>query len=395
MKKDNLVVLTNNNEVFLYNKVFGQSMKISTEVYNIIKDAETIEDVEKIAKEYSNDKDYFDSLIKILKETKMLENYEDDRIKKITFALTNLCNLSCTHCCYSAGLIKEGMENKANLDVLKKIVEVNPMELSLTGGEPMSVSNFMDIVEFLNINYTGILTLATNATLITEENVKMLCDSFCQFDISLDGIDEESTDKIRGKGSYKTVIEKVKLLRKSTDKDIVLSMAIDNETKENETKFNDLCNELGVKPMIRTMNMTGRAKNNHIDSDEIVQFMKGSTANIVGCYDCLGGVKEIFVDPCGDVYPCSNFHEDKFKIGNILEDGWTNKLGWNKAECWFKEFGEYIPDTREECSDCEVRTFCWSCPSLAKSFLESHKINSFKEICGKKKQEIMEAIWNG
>ena len=86
-----------------------------------------------------------------------LYNNEDDRIKKITFALTNLCNLSCTHCCYSAGLLKEGMENKANLEVLRKIVEVNPLELSLTGGEPMSVSNFMDIVEFLNKNYTGIL----------------------------------------------------------------------------------------------------------------------------------------------------------------------------------------------------------------------------------------------
>lgn len=394
MKSDRLIILENGNKVFIYNKVFSNSIRITKEVYDIIKDAETTEDIMEASKEYIEDQDFFNVLIEKFRGLHILEGCYNKKVDRVNFAVTEYCNLHCTHCCYSAERLEKGINNKTNLEVLRKIISYNPSEISLTGGEPLSVENLDEMLNIIEDEYKGIVTLSTNATLINEGNVQRLCKMFSKFDISLDGINEETTDKIRGKGSFSKVINAIKLLRRTTDKTIVVSMAVDNETRKFSKEFEDLCSLLKVEPMIRTMNLQGRAKENHIDSDDIVQFMKGSSANIVGCYDCRGGVNEISVNSLGDVYPCINFKEDRFKIGNILEEGFERNLGWDYENSWFKEFSSYIPDTRKECNDCEIKTFCWSCPSLAKAFMEKNNVTNFTTICKEKKKGILEAIWN-
>lgn len=391
----NIVVIRNNDKVALYNRETSKIIRIAADVYEIIKDAKNTKDILQIAKEYSDDdREYFNTLANEMESGLYFKEFEQNRgLTKITFAITDNCNLFCSHCCYSAKYNKTN-DIRGNINVLRKIIEINPKMITLTGGEPMLVNNFNQVLDILERDYAGIVTLATNATMINKNNVRRLCDIFEQFDISLDGYDEESTDKIRGKGSFKQVINSVKILKNVTDKRIVLSMAVDNTTYQNEEKFKALCRELDVEPMIRIMNMIGRAKKNHSDSNMVCDFMDGDINNISCVYDCKGGVDELFIDDKGDIYPCSNFHERRFLIGNILKDDWQEKLSWNKNYKWFENFSEYIPDTRCECSECDIKTFCWNCPALAKSFIDNYDIKKLSSICKQKYDGIKEALWN-
>jgi radical SAM protein with 4Fe4S-binding SPASM domain len=280
------------------------------------------------------------------------------------------------------------------MDIIERIVELRPMGVSITGGEPLLVRNLREVLEYLFEHFSNGIGLATNATLINEENVVWLCELVSSFDISIDGINSATCDAIRGAGTFDKVISAIKLIKKHTNKEIILSMVTDNETDKNSDAFIAMCKELDVTPRIRTMNLVGRAKDNHIDSDEIVEFMRASTANLVASYDCPGGTKELFVNSKGDVYPCPLFAENEYKVGTIFDRDLTEKLTWNKQLDWFKAFSEYIPDTRTECETCEVRSFCWNCPALAKSYMENNEIAALRSICADKQRALHEVLWN-
>ena len=85
--------------------------------------------------------------------------------------------------------------------------------VALTGGEPLLADNFWYIVEKLfesNIH----VEVATNGTLLDEEKVEKLVEfNILNYQISLEGITEESNDFIRGKGSFDKIIKAIQLLK--------------------------------------------------------------------------------------------------------------------------------------------------------------------------------------
>lgn len=338
---NNLYILHNEEmkKTLIFNKQYANSITVSREIYELIKDVETPEELRNLAKEFADDdRKYLEKLADVFVENHYFERFNNYRIQKIDFAVTNYCNLACTHCCFSAKAMQKNLAETVDMNIVRKIAQLNPLQVSITGGEPLIVSNILEVVEYLKTNIDGALTIATNATQINEDNVEALC--------------------------------------------------------KNIDDFLKLCVKLEVEPMVRALNMVGRAKEKHTEtSDEMTKFMSGGAANIVGCYDCPGGVYELFVDCLGDLYPCGLFKEDKYKIGNIFDDDFREKMKWDKSLSWFEAYSEYIPNMREECKDCEVNIFCWSCPSLAKSYMEYNEIKNFKPLCDRKREEIMEAIW--
>lgn len=394
---NNLYILHNEElkKTLIFNKQYANSITVSREIYELIKDVETPEELRNLAKEFvDDDRKYLENLADVFVENHYFERFDNYRIQKIDFAVTNYCNLACTHCCFSAKAMQKNLAETVDMNIVRKIAQLNPLQVSITGGEPLIVSNILEVVEYLKTNIDGALTIATNATQINEDNVEALCKNIDVFDISLDGIDSETTDKIRGKGVFDKVMTAIELLKSNGAKKITLSMVFDDETSKNIDDFLKLCEKLEVEPMVRALNMVGRAKEKHTEtSDEMTKFMSGGAANIVGCYDCPGGVYELFVDCLGDLYPCGLFKEDKYKISNIFDDDFREKMKWDKSLSWFEAYSEYIPNMREECKDCEVNIFCWSCPSLAKSYMEYNEIKNFKPLCDRKREEIMEAIW--
>ena len=256
----------------------------------------------------------------------------------------------------------------------------------------MTVSNFDEVIDRIKKSGIKTRTLQTNGTLINECNVKKLTDTFDAFDISLDGSTPEETEKIRGKCGYEKVIKAIDLLKKNGIKKISVSCAMNLNEVEKRERFEQLCKDMSVTPIIRQMTSSGRAKANDFNTrDRSVDFF-GDTG---GEYcNCPAGRTEMTVNCKGEVFPCPNFVQEPFVMGNIFDDDILEKLGWDKKHDWYKCFSEYVSIAREECMNCEVNMFCWHCPFQIKNYMELNNIKSLKAICERKKKAVYRRIWN-
>ena len=131
-------------------------------------------------------------------------------MSRIVIELTNRCNLSCRHC-FSG---RHGGRDDLPMDLLRKILAEARHhgfnELSFTGGEPTIHPCFQEVLELtcragyrfgFNTNgrtftriYPSLLPLREQLNIIT---------------FSLDGASEESHDRLRGKGSFRQVMQAV------------------------------------------------------------------------------------------------------------------------------------------------------------------------------------------
>lgn len=119
---------------------------------------------------------------------------------QVVWNFTYLCNLRCKHCYEDAGVrLPELTTDQARkaLDVLSRIAGVGLPSLSLSGGEPLMRKDFFDVAAYAKkrIPYVSI---ATNGTLLTKDNVKRLKDVGVDYvEISLDGATKEVHESFR------------------------------------------------------------------------------------------------------------------------------------------------------------------------------------------------------
>lgn len=394
--KNFIRTIEKNNEILIYNCINHNSIILNKKIYNMIKNFEDLEDFINLSKDYElDDRQFFVELGKKIKEQEIFSNSYKKELHRINYIITEFCNLQCSHCCRSAFYLNQPNNSNviANIDIIKKIVDYNPKEITITGGEPLIVKNLDEIINYLKYNYKGKVILSTNAILINETNVKNLSDFFNGFDISIDGINQEKCDEIRGEGTFCKVIKNIELLKKYNAKGISLSIALDRRTRSDTEQFIEMCKGLGVTPLIRRMSSLGRASDNGFDCEENNYDYFDTLLHEI-C-NCPAGLSEFSVDYKGNAYPCNNFTNEKYNMGNILHDDIIMYMEWSKENVWFKNFSQYVSITRDECKECEVNMFCWHCPMIIKNFMESNKIDSLNNICANKKQKIYEVLWDG
>ena len=115
----------------------------------------------------------------------------------LIFPITYQCNLNCFYC---------SEKNKKHITVnIEKGIELISKNINewiyITGGEPLLVSNIVDICRRLKLVGKKI-GLTTNATI---HNFDIL-NEVDRIGISIDG-DEITTDRNRGNGTYKRAVE--------------------------------------------------------------------------------------------------------------------------------------------------------------------------------------------
>ncbi len=120
--------------------------------------------------------------------------------------LTNACNMRCPHCYMFAG---DNHENELSFNEIKELIssfaEHGGRHIVLTGGEIKMRRDLSDIIRF---SYQSGLTveLLTNGTLWTEKEISEIAPMISSVQISIDGYDEESNARIRGKGNFKKAL---------------------------------------------------------------------------------------------------------------------------------------------------------------------------------------------
>jgi MoaA/NifB/PqqE/SkfB family radical SAM enzyme len=131
--------------------------------------------------------------------------------KKAILQITERCNLHCKHCFVSSQNKGEYMSFEVIRDnILPRLLKLNVIKVSLTGGEPFMNPHLLDICNLLANNDIEI-TICTNGTLVSNNVLSQFTKiPKLKFNISLDGFSFGSHGKFRG-------------MKNSTDFDQLLS----------------------------------------------------------------------------------------------------------------------------------------------------------------------------
>ncbi len=140
---------------------------------------------------------------------------------RLIWNITGFCNLNCRHCFikkYSASQRKEKeLSFSRCLELIKEFPLVRVGKVMLTGGEPFSRSDLLDIIAAIKkIDKDIIIDITTNLTYLNDDIIAKLKQiGIDEITTSLDG-NEKAHDFIRrSKGNFKIVTNNIKKLRQA------------------------------------------------------------------------------------------------------------------------------------------------------------------------------------
>ena len=395
-----------NNRIILANYVTGQWIRLEKEVFNII-DVILRNDLPLMDIEFEEEKDvaYIREILDDLTNMGIIVECEKEPIiqnKVASVELTSRCNLKCIHCCVDATYsMNEKMDSSTEeiKEIFRKLAKWNPKSIMLSGGEPMLRKDFFELLIYLREIYTGNIILSTNATFITKSNVGQLVELVNQFDISVDGVDEESCAVVRGKGVFKRIMESILLLKERQIININLSMVIGDNNEYMKKEFELLNESLGTRPFIRMFSAVGRGEANKeyftAKSEGEVYIPKEYGEVNIDVEDhiccCSGGSKELFISNKGDMYPCPGYIDENYKLGNIFNYNSVEEATWNiDNRVLAHKYKTSEKSMYKKCIKCPVRIFCWSCPAAIE---EIENPDAFAYQCKTIEPILMKRIW--
>jgi len=188
---------------------------------------------------------------------------------EIVWNFTYSCNLRCKHCYEDAGFHRPELTTDqafTTIDKLSKIANIGLPALSFSGGEHLIRKDFFEVAAYAKKKIPYI-SIATNGTLLTKDNVKKLKQVGIDYvEISLDGASKETHEKFRRvPGCFEKTM---KGIRNCVDEnlDTCIAATAHKENLDEIPKIIELAQDSGARFMHFNYIPTGRAKK-HIELD--------------------------------------------------------------------------------------------------------------------------------
>lgn len=154
-------------------------------------------------------------LLELISDKQRYRTYPARYRRAAQWSITGACNLRCRHCFMSAPHAKHGNPTHEQLmNVVAQLAECGVFRVSITGGEPLMRSDFLQIVDALTQREIGIPVIFTNGWLVDERlldelEARRLHPSF---QLSFDGIGQH--DFLRGvPGAEERALRALRLLQ--------------------------------------------------------------------------------------------------------------------------------------------------------------------------------------
>ncbi|MGH7545741.1 MAG: methyltransferase domain-containing protein, partial [Gemmatimonadota bacterium] len=139
-----------------------------------------------------------------------------DGLHELWLQINNACNLSCTHCLVSSGPGKEpGLALERWLALVDRAVELGLERLYVTGGEPFVRKDVFTLLRHATETRGLEAIVLTNATVFrgaVRSGLEGLDRTRVRFQVSIDGARAETSDEIRGPGSFARALDGARLL---------------------------------------------------------------------------------------------------------------------------------------------------------------------------------------
>lgn len=321
------------------------------------------------------------------------------KIKSMTLALTEQCNLRCQYCGYMPKYMDDSYPLKEmSQDIAFRAIDIlmnNSHESEIChvgfyGGEPLLKLDLIKAcISYIKEKYPfrkPAYNITTNAVLLNEDVADYLIENDIKIIISLDG-PAEKFNKYRvfpnGKSSYDIVFQNIKALyhknpqyfRESVTYNVVmfngankeLFEAIDNLWKSNVNmidlfpteyfmKVRDKSDELEQTEKIDIAAYDFAYKNMLKNMKKYYNSFSGPVGNnsILPGGFCIPGVRKNFVTTDGKIIVCEKVDESRevFEIGDVY-----NGIDLKKVENLIKQTLKSL----NKCKDCWAAKFCKIC----------------------------------
>ncbi len=292
--------------------------------------------------------------------------------------LTRRCNLRCAHCYVNAPLSETSGELDAEAleNLLAQIAEAGCLWLLLTGGEPLVRTDFPRLYAFAK-NKGFLVTLFTNATLVTPDHAKLFRDMKpFKVEVTLYGATADTYERVtRVKGSFRKCIEGVERLA-STGAPLCLKTVALSLNRHEAGAIEAMARRYGATfrfdPMImgrvdgkegpRRVRLSAQQvfEMDVSHADRVREWFKVrhrfSGIPVEGhlVFQCGAGVNAFFVDAEGGLVLCPVARTWRY---DLLEG--TFREGWERAKRARKEKRRTRPSP---CATCHLAAFCGQCP---------------------------------
>lgn len=270
----------------------------------------------------------------------------DDMIVEIT----SFCNLNCPICFNDSSVFNEEIMELEDFKTIVRKIKNMRVNVQLSGGEPLTHPHITEIIDILIENDIK-FHINTNGMLMTPQ----IMDRFINYpnvsiQLSMDGANAETDDKLRCKGHYDRLICLMKAFNEAGFKGGTIKMVINRLNCDQIEAFFQLAMQYNFIPAFAFMYKIGRAQMNwdelyiaesqqyeirnkirglinknidyflQFDSKQLVHNLR--TKNISYANECQFN-KENYkfapvIKPDGSVQPCQGLYTKEFCIGNIF-----------------------------------------------------------------------------
>lgn len=309
-------------------------------------------------------------------------------MKIMSWNTTNACNLYCAHCYRESGEKAQGeLNTEEGKKLIDEIARAGFHIMIFSGGEPLSRPDIFELIAHASAK--GLRpVLGSNGTMITPEVAQKLKEAgLLAAGISLDSLDPEKHDKLRGQeGAWQAAVDGMKNCREAG-----LGFQIHTTVMDwNEPEIEDLMDfavEIGARahhiffliPTGRGEDIVDMALDRDAYEDVLRRIMTKAkdvpievkptcapqfirVADQVGhkqrfSKGCLAGITYCIISPKGDVQPCAYL---KMEIGNVRDKDF-DKI-WEENET-FKTLRTMEYDGA--CGTCNYGDKCGGCRARA------------------------------
>lgn len=303
----------------------------------------------------------------------------------ISFEVTYKCNLRCKHCYASAGnALEEELTTKQILKFIDELADMKVFSISLTGGEPLARKDIFQIIRHCVDNNLGVL-LSTNGTLITREKAMQLRKmERVVVQISLDGINAQTHDSIRGvQGAHQQAMRGLKNVLDSGIEGVRVATVATRLNFREIPLLADELDKMGVSyqrilrflPLgrggtQRDLALTNQEIKQLLETLEkkqsehgqiLIDFSDAFNPPIIDrpTHACTGGVLWCAVNPKGYVVPCTYLNSMEIAI-DLKAESIANK---SFKEIWenyalFKALRNPNLFLKGKCKNCQYKPTC-------------------------------------